>query len=183
MSKCAVKRPRLDRVAVLACATAFLGLVPPASGAQTPECLIEVHDVFLVGPGGEVIQSRAVPDNGTVCAVAPSGSKFCTFNLELCHNVGTCSADPLKGKARTTGHCNPGKLKVSSTDSSCGSFTGVKVRTKKNGKKMGKCLIRAQAHAGHQQNDVDKVTLECMPSGMSCGASPSGAFLDRPDAP
>jgi len=97
--------------------------------------------------------------------------------------VGTCSADPLKGKARTTGHCNPGKLKVSSTDSSCGSFTGVKVRTKKNGKKMGKCLIRAQAHAGHQQNDVDKVTLECMPSGMSCGASPSGAFLDRPDAP
>jgi len=172
MSKCAVKRPRLDRVAVLACATAFLGLVPPASGAPAPECLIEVHD-----------QSGAVADNGKVCAVAPADSKFCTFNLQLCHNVGTCSADPLKGKARTTGHCNPGKLKVSSTDSSCGSFTGVKVRTKKNGKKMGKCLIRAQAHAGHQQNDVDKVTLECMPSGMSCGASPSGAFLDRPDAP
>src|SRR6058998_2389994 len=168
MSNRAVQHPRLGRVAVLACASAFLGLVPPASGAQAPECLIEVHD-----------QSGAVPDYGTVCAVAPSGSKFCTFNLELCHNVGTCSADPLKGKARTTGHCNPGKLKVSSTDSTCGAFTGVKVRTRKNGKKMGKCLIRAQAHAGHQQNDVDKVTLECMPSGMSCGASPSGAFLDR----
>ncbi len=171
MSKC-VKRPRLDRVAVLACATAFLGLVPPAS-AQAPECLIEVHD-----------QSGAVADNGKVCAVAPADSKFCTFNLQLCNNVGTCSADPLKKKARTTGHCNPGKLTVSSTDSSCGAFTGIKVRTKGRGKKAGSCKIRVQAHAGHGQNDVDKVTLECMPSGSSCGgASPSGAFLDRPDAP
>ncbi len=72
---------------------------------------------------------------------------------------------------------------MSSTDSSCGAFTGVKVRTKKNGSKMGKCLIRVQAHAGHGQNDVDKVTLECMPSGSSCGASPSGAFLDSLDRP
>ena len=172
MSDGAMQRLRFGRLLVLACATAFLGLVPPASGVQAPECLIEVND-----------QSGAVADNGTVCAVAPAGSKFCTINLELCHNVGTCSAGPLKGKARTTGHCNPGKLKVSSTDSSCGAFTGVKVRTKKNGSKMGKCLIRVQAHAGHGQNDVDKVTLECMPSGSSCGGSPSGAFLDRPDAP
>ena len=173
MSKCAVKRPRLDRVAVLACATAFLGLVPLASGAPAPECLIEVHD-----------QSGAVPDNGTVCAVATAASpKFCTFNLQLCHNVGTCSADPLKKKARTTGHCNPGKLTVSSTDSSCGSFTGIKVRTKGRHTKPGSCKIRVQAHAGHGQSDVDKVTLECMPSGSSCGASPSGAFLDRLDRP
>ena len=100
MSDGAVQCPRFGRLLVLACATAFLGLVPPASGAQAPECLIEVHD-----------QSGAVPDNGTVCAVAPTGSKFCTFNLELCHNAGSCSAGPLKGKARTTGHCNPGKLK------------------------------------------------------------------------
>src|SRR5712664_1462636 len=106
MSDGAMQCLRFGRGLVLACATAFLGLVPPASGAQAPECLIEVHDVFLVGPGGEVIQSGAVPDNGTVCVVAPAGSKFCTFNLQLCHNVGTCSADPLKKKARTTGHCN-----------------------------------------------------------------------------
>jgi len=168
MSDGAVQRPRFGRVLVLACAAAFLGLVPPASGVQAPECLIEVHD-----------QSGAVPDNGTVCAVA--SPKFCTFNLQLCHNVGTCSAGPLKKKARTTGHCNPGKLTVSSTDSSCGGFTGIKVRPKR-GKKPGSCKIRVQAHAGHGQNDVDKVTLQCMPSGSSCG-SPSGAFLDRPDAP
>ena len=173
MSDGAVQCPRFGRLLVLACATAFLGLVPPASGAQAPECLIEVHD-----------QSGAVPDNGSVCAVAPAGSKSCTINLELCHNVGTCSADPLKKKARTTGHCTPGKLKVSSTDSTCGAFTGIKVRTKGNGKKPGSCKIHVQAHAGHGQNDLDKVTLECMPSGSSCGgASPSGAFLDRPDAP
>src|SRR5438552_7660797 len=172
MSKCAVKRPRLDRVAVLACATAFLGLVPLASGAPAPECLIEVHD-----------QSGAVPDNGTVCAVATAASpKFCTINLQLCHNLGACSADPLKKKARTTGHCNPGKLTVSSTDSCSPAFTGIKVRTKKNGTKMGKCLIRVQAHAGHGQNDVDKVNLVCMPTGSAC-APPSGAFLDPLDTP
>src|SRR5712692_4447913 len=98
MSNRAVQCSRLGRVAVLACASAFLALFPPASAAQAPECLIEVHD-----------HSGAVPDNGTVCAVAPAGSKFCTFDLQLCHNVGSCSADPLKKKARTTGHCNPGK--------------------------------------------------------------------------
>ena len=170
MSDGAVQRPRFGRVLVLACAAAFLGLVPPANGVQAPECLIEVHD-----------QSGAVPDNGTVCAVA--SPKFCTFNLQLCHNVGTCSAGPLKKKARTTGHCNPGKLTVSSTDSSCGSFTGIKVRTKGRHTKPGSCKIRVQAHAGHGQSDVDKVTLECMPTGSSCGASPSGAFLDRLDRP
>jgi hypothetical protein len=170
-----MQRLRFGRVLVLASATAFLGLVPPASGAQAPECLIEVHD-----------DSGAVADGGTVCAVAPAGAKFCTIMLQLCHNVGTCSAEPLKKKARTTGQCNPGKLTVSSTDSTCGGFTGIKVHTKKRGKSrtMGKCRIHVQAHAGHGQNDVDKVTLECMPSGSSCGgASPSGAFLDRPDAP
>jgi hypothetical protein len=171
MSNRPVQRPRLGRVLVLACATAFLGLVAPASGAQAPECLIEIHD-----------QNGAIADNGTVCAVAPSGSAFCTINLQLCHNVGSCSANPLKKKARTTGHCNPGKLTVSSTDASCGSFTGIKVRTAKHGKKAGNCKIRAQAHASGGQNDVDKVTLTCMPAGSAC-ASPSGAFLDPLDTP
>jgi len=172
MPDSAMQRLWFARVLVLACATAFPGLVPPASGAQAPECLIEVHD-----------QRGAVADNGTVCAVTADG-KSCTFNLQLCHNVGTCSADPLKKKARTTGHCNPGKLTVSSTDSSCGTSTGIKVRTKGKGKQAGSCKIRVQAHAGHGQNDVDKVTLQCMPSGSSCpGGSPSGAFLDRPDMP
>jgi hypothetical protein len=61
---------RLGRLLVLACATAFLGLVPRASRAQD-ECLLEIHD-----------QSGSVPDQGTVCALATA--KFCIFNLQLC---------------------------------------------------------------------------------------------------
>ena len=49
---------RIGRLLVLACATAFLGLVPRASRAQD-ECLLEIHD-----------QSGSVPDHGMVCALA-----------------------------------------------------------------------------------------------------------------
>ena len=172
MSNHAVQRPRLGRVAVLA--SALLALAPLVRGAQqAPECLIEIHD-----------QSGNVTDGSTLCSVAGS-TKSCTFNLALCHNVSGCAVGALKKKLHATGHCNPGHLKISPTDSSCsGAFTGIKVRTKGNGKKPGSCKIRVQAHAGHGQNDLDKVTLACTPSGSSCGgASPSGAFLDRPDAP
>src|SRR3989442_12088201 len=102
MSNRAMQLPRLARLAVLACATAFLGLVPPASGAPAPECLIEGHD-----------QNGAVSDNGTVCAVATAASpKFCTFNLQLCPNVGTGSAAALNQKAPTPARCDPGMLTV-----------------------------------------------------------------------
>ena len=159
MSNRVMQRPRLARVAVLACASAFLALAPQVSRAQEPECLIEIHD-----------QSGNVTDGSTLCSVAGS-TKSCTFNLALCHNVSGCAVGALKKKLHATGHCNPGHLKISPTDSSCsGAFTGIKVPTRKNGKKMVKCIVRVGAHSSDKpaQVDVDKVTLQCMPAGSSC---------------
>src|SRR5437016_2645181 len=120
MSNHAVQRPRLGRVAVLA--SALLALAPLVRGAQqAPECLIEIHD-----------QSGNVTDGSTLCSVAGS-TKSCTFNLALCHNVSGCAVGALKKKLHATGHCNPGHLKISPTDSSCsGAFTGIKVPTRTN---------------------------------------------------
>ena len=155
MSNHAVQRPRLGRVAVLA--SALLALAPLVRGAQqAPECLIEIHD-----------QSGNVTDGSTLCSVAGS-TKSCTFNLALCHNVSGCAVGALKKKLHATGHCNPGHLKISPTDSSCsGAFTGIKVPTKKN---KGKCIVRVGAHSSDKpsQMDVDKVTLQCKPAGSSC---------------
>jgi len=157
MSNHAVQRPRLGRVAVLAGASALLALAPLVRGAQqAPECLIEIHD-----------QSGNVTDGSTLCSVAGS-TKSCTFNLALCHNVSGCAVGALKKKLHATGHCNPGHLKISPTDSSCsGAFTGIKVPTKKN---KGKCIVRVGAHSSDKpsQVDVDKVTLQCKPAGSSC---------------
>ena len=156
MSNHAVQRPRLGRVAVLAGASALLALAPLVRGAQqAPECLIEIHD-----------QSGNVPDGSSLCAVA--SPKSCTFNLTLCHNVSGCEVGALKKKLHATGHCNPGHLKISPTDSSCsGAFTGIKVPTKKN---KGKCIVRVGAHSSDKpsQVDVDRVTLQCKPAQSSC---------------
>src|ERR1700758_2134465 len=103
----------LSRVLVLACATAFLGLVPRASRAQD-ECLLEIHD-----------QSGSVPDQGTVCALA--SPKFCILNLP------GCTAATFTKKIHATGPCNPAKLKITPpSQSPCGDFAGIKVRTKRN---------------------------------------------------
>ena len=112
----------------------------------------------------------AVSDEGTLCAVSPASPKFCTFNLALCHNEPGCTVGKLKKRVHATGHCNPAKLTVSPTDSSCGAFTGIKVRTRGNGKKPGKCRIRVGAKSSDKpaMTDVDKVLLTCMPAGTSC---------------
>ena len=68
---------RLGRLIVLACTTAFLGLVPQASRAQD-ECLLEIHD-----------QNASVADGDTLCALA--SPKFCIFNLQLCLNQPGCT--------------------------------------------------------------------------------------------
>ena len=139
------QRFQVGSLIVLACAAAALGLVPRAARAQT--CTIEVHD-----------QNGVVPDGSSLCQVA--SGKICTFNLELCRNPPDCTPSTFK---RTTGHCNPGKLKISSSQSPCGNSVPIKVRTKKNGRKQGSCKVRAAA-----KSNVDKITLLCMPAGSVC---------------
>ena len=150
---------RVGRLLVLAWATAFLGLVPRASRAQN-ECLLEIHD-----------QSGSVPDQGTVCALA--SPKFCIFNLQLCLNQPGCTPATFKKKIHATGHCNPAKLMITPpSQSPCGDFAGIKVRTKKNGRSAGSCKIRVAAKSSDRpaRKDIDKITLVCMPAGSACPA-------------
>src|SRR5437867_13050115 len=95
-------RRQLDRLIVLACATAFLALAPQASRAQG-QCATEFKDQT----------SAPVTDGSTVCGTAV-GNK-CTFQLELCDNQseGSCTPNDLKRRRiHAKGHCGgTGKLK------------------------------------------------------------------------
>ena len=132
--------------------------VPPVSFAvqetRGDECLVEVHD-----HGGNV------PDGSTLCQVA--SGKVCTFSLQLCRNQPGCVPAAFEKTIRTTGHCHPRKLEITPAQSSCGSFVDLKVRTEKNGKKMGACTIRVAAKSSDKpaRKDIDTITLECLPAG------------------
>src|SRR5437660_525892 len=119
------------------------------------ECPVEIHD-----------QSGNLPDGSTLCQVA--SGKTCTFNLELCRSQPGCA--PARGtKARATGHCNPGKLKITKAQSQCGPFVGIKVRTRNKGKERGACTIRVGAKSAPKGVDV---TLVCLPAGRAPGVCP-----------
>src|SRR5438093_11514051 len=87
------------------------------------ECVVEVH-----GHGG------GVPDGRTLCQVA--SRKICTFSLQLCRNQPGCVPASSEQAIGTTGHCSPGRLRITKAESSCGSFVDIKVRTKRNGKQL-----------------------------------------------
>ena len=146
---------------MLASATVFLAHLPRASFAAPEtaqdECLIEVHD-----------QNGAVPDGASVCQVA--SGKFCTFSLAVCRNQPGCTPATFKKSIRTTGPCNPAKLRIKPSESPCGAFVGIKVRTKAKGKKMGTCRIDVAGKSSDKpsRTDVDKVVLTCMPADGSC---------------
>ena len=160
MSNGAARGLRLGCLLALACASVFLAHRPRATFAKETaqdECLVEVHD-----------QNGAVADGTSLCQLA--SGKTCTFMLEVCRNQPGCLPATFKKSTRTTGHCNPGKLKITPAQSPCGAFVGIKVRTKKNGRQQGKCKIRVAGRSSDKpaRQDVDKITLVCMPATGSC---------------
>jgi hypothetical protein len=79
----------------------------------------------------------------------------------------------MKKKVKATGHCGPvGKLFVrpSGNSSLCGSVYGIRVRTKKNGKKEGKCNLRIAARSTDKpaRVDIDKLSLVCKTTPGQC---------------
>jgi len=128
--------------------------------AQTPndECLVEVQD-----------QNGSLADGATLTQVAIA--RKCAFSLRLCTNVVQPGCEPAAFQTKTfhaSGHCGPvGKLQVpaSGTGLVCGDFTPVTVRTKKNGRREGRCMIRAEVRSARTRarTDVDKITLVCQP--------------------
>src|SRR5436190_204929 len=152
-------RRQLDRLIVLACATAFLALAPQASRAQG-QCATEFKDQT----------SAPVTDGSTVCATAVG--KKCTFQLELCVNQpgDSCTPQDLGTKRiHAKGHCGGiGKLnvKANGTTSVCGNLAGVNVKTKKHGTQAGTCNIRAKA--GQSRSTI---TLLCQPPSTPCSTT------------
>jgi len=174
MNRCARRHPHDGVVGLgvtLIAASAFA--VPFSSFAvqETPgdECLIEVHN-----------QSGNVADGSTLCQVA--SGKICTFNLELCRNQPGCIPATFKKTIRATGLCNPGKLAIRRAQSPCGAFTGVKVRTKRKGKRIGTCDIHVVAKSSDRppRKDVDKITLVCMLQGSQCPNGPTTTTTTLP---
>ncbi len=142
---------------------AVLGLASlAASVGPQDECLVGFHD-----------HNGPLADGTTLCQ---NGTK-CTFDLEMCLNQDAQGCTPanftLKKTFHASGHCGPvGKLlvKPSGSSSPCGAFAGIKVRTKKNGKRPGKCKIKGAVRTSKTQarTDVDTLTLVCNPASIPC---------------
>lgn len=77
----------------------------------------------------------------------------------------------MKKKVRAKGKCGPvGKLQVKPDGSNavCGSMVGIKVKTKKRGRREGTCTIRISARSKGKRRDVDKLKLVCKPNPGEC---------------
>jgi len=126
------------------------------------ECLVKVK-----GATGEIA------DQGTVCAEAQN--KVCVFQLQLCLNEGDagCAVATVKKKVKAKGKCGPvGKLQVEPDGSNavCGAMVGIKVKTRKKGRREGTCKIRisARGKGRHAARDVDRLKLVCKPHPGEC---------------
>jgi hypothetical protein len=149
-------------------AAALVAFTPRAGHAQS-DCAL----AFQGCPADPATCSSAtgspIADGGSLCLTAVN--KKCSFQVALCVNPSGCTAQNLKHKkVRATGHCGPvGKVfvKGNGTNSACGTFAGITVRTKKHGTKAGTCTISAKAGKG-PSGDKDKITLTCQPTAGLC---------------
>jgi hypothetical protein len=150
---------------VLAVCGLGLALGSIARAQSADECLVFFKDT-----------SGQLADGTTLCQVASKNK--CVFSLDLCLNdqqqQGCQPATFSKKQFRAMGHCGPvGKLKVTpgaGTDSACGAFTDVTVRTRSSGKKKGACTVMAAVRTAktHARTDVDKIKLVCQPPSGQC---------------
>ena len=153
------RRAGVRRLLVLVLA-ATVALVSRTSHAQG-QCATELQEQT----------SGPVADQGTVCGTAARNK--CTFQLELCVNQPEAGCTPKDLKKRTihasslcAGGIGKVKVKANGTSSVCGSFAGVKVKTKKHGTKAGSCKISAKAG-----KSKTKITLLCQPESAPCSTT------------
>lgn len=153
-------RSKHRRVAALAL-TAIVTAATADALAQN-ECLVKAKSAGV-----------EVADQGTVCAAAQK--KVCIFQLQLCVNEADagCAPADMARQVRAKGRCGPvGKLRVKPDGSNavCGAPVGIKVKTRKKGRREGTCTIRisARAKGRHAPRDVDKVRLVCKPNPGEC---------------
>ena len=162
-------------IALVAAVLPLLVIVPRTFAVQN-DCLLNFEGVPDNATQGGAV---SCDDCNPACDTdgEATANKACTFNIRACANqpgTGCTAADLKKVKVKkVNGSCKVTGLKFTpqGTSSVCGSFTGVVVKTKKNGRKPGKCKIKisAQSTTKPRQKDNDVLTLTCEPqTATSC---------------
>ena len=143
----------------------------------TTECLIQFRGVPTGDEnGGTISCTDCDPTCDSDGVTTPN--KKCTFQLQVCLNQaeGACTAGDLKKKVKVkaTG-CKVTGLRPTPAGMSpaCGASAGITVKTKKHGKKAGKCTITAMAAAKGSPKRVDKDVLHLTCSPQQAGSCPT----------
>jgi cysteine-rich repeat protein len=164
-------------VAFVSLLTVTVGVGPNVHAAAQNECLVKLRGVpDTAANGGSFSCTDCDPSCDTDGLTTADQS--CKFNIQVCLNVpgsGCTAADVKKVKVKkASGKCKVTGLKPTPNGSSsvCGAFTGVAVKTKKKGRKAGKCKILVMATGGRKPRQVDKdiLTLTCNPQPGQCPA-------------
>jgi hypothetical protein len=151
-------------------------VIVPRTFAVQNDCLLSFE-----GVPDDATQGGAVTcdDCNPACDTdgVTTANKACTFNIRACANqpgTGCTAADLKKVKVqKLSGSCKVTGLKFTPSGSSsvCGAFTGVIVKTKKNGRKPGKCKLKVSTKSTTKPRQVDNdvLTLTCAPqTATSC---------------
>src|SRR6266852_8586584 len=144
----------------------------------TTECLSQFQGVPAGDEnGGSLTCTDCDPSCDSDGVATPN--KMCTFQLQVClnHAQGTCTAANIK-KVKVKGMgCKVTGLRPTpaGTSSLCGAFTGITVKTKKKGKKPGKCtiVVMASSKGKPKKVDKDKLLLTCNPQFAASCPSPT----------
>lgn len=177
---------RCGMVAVLAAALAGVGSLVwagliPGGGPTKSDCYVEANVQGIASPGPDVKSNRIVRCvDGDPCDTdGACGNGSCTLSVAICVNqkdpqLPACtppaSLKKLKVNSKVLGALPPSPY----SGSACGSFVGVTVPLKKNGKKPGMVALPANATAAKGTNparDRDKYVLECLPRTAPCAAA------------
>jgi plastocyanin len=174
---------RCGMVAVVAAALAvgvgslvWAGLIP-GGGPQKSDCYVEANVLDVDVPSPDVTSNRIVRCiDGDPCDTdGACGNGSCTLSVSICVNqkdpnlpecIPPASLKKLKVNSKLLG-----AVPASRSGSACGTFVGVTVPLKKNGKKPGMVALSANATAEKGTNparDRDKYVLECLPRTTPC---------------
>jgi plastocyanin len=188
-------------VAVVAAALAGVGSLVwagliPGGGPTRSDCYVEASVQGVDSPGPNVKSNRVVRCvDGDPCDTdGACGNGSCTLSVAICvnqkdPNLAECTPPASLKKLKVNGKVL-GAVPANLSGSACGTFVGVTVPLKKNGKKPGMVALPANATAEKGTNparDRDKYVLQCLPRSAPCAGAtttttttlpgPTGAML------
>ena len=158
-----------------------LGMIAPLVGIgaralavmnASTECLIGFTGVPAANANGG---SLPCTDCDPTCDAdgVSTPNRSCTFEFQVCVNqpgsTGTCTPASLK-KVKVKGRCLTGSAPApDGTSLACGAFTAT-VKTRKHGKRPGRCKVTATAIGSEKPKkaDTDMLILECVPRQGAC---------------